>query len=380
MVDRISEKSLTQSAKSALLIGPRQVGKSTLLKNLKPDLAINLSSEAEFYRFSSNPDLLSSLIRGSDPTTVLIDEVQRLPSILNTVQAILDDWPSPPRFFLSGSSARKLRRGGANLLPGRILTYQMGGLSSAELDYALDIQKGMRVGFLPQPYLETDLALAENLMLDYATTYLVEEIQAEALTRDIQGFSRFLRIIAPASGLILDTSKLAKKAHVSRSTLNRYLDILEDTLIARRVFSFTDTDADVIRHPRLFFFDPGVYNGLLENFTASLDRVGTLFEHAVYAQILNSAKAAHTPVNISYFRTRGGTEVDFIVELRGKVYAIEAKYGHVNAADIRGLNRFREYYPDVFKSIIVSTEPSRLVLEDGTIACDINLLMKELEL
>jgi predicted AAA+ superfamily ATPase len=147
--------------------------------------------------------------------------------------------------------------------------------------------------------------------------------------------------LAAHSGHILDFSKISAKAKVSRSSCTRCVEILEDTLIAQRVSIFDEaTNANVIQHPKLYFFDVGVLNGLLNNFTVSEDRKGLLFEHLLCSQIRNSATAKDLPCEITYFRTRHGIEVDFIVKLKGKVWAIEVKTGDVAATDLKGLKAF----------------------------------------
>ncbi|MBN2573096.1 MAG: AAA family ATPase, partial [Deltaproteobacteria bacterium] len=183
---------LADSPKSVLLLGPRQTGKSTLMLGLGPDLVVDLARETELLAFAANPGELEQRIAARSPRTVFIDEVQRLPSLLNTVQAILDEAKAKGRrlkFFLTGSSARKLRRGQANLLPGRVLTYRLGTLSAAEIGDTFDARRAMELGTLPEPYLEPQRATAEKLLSSYAGTYLREEVQAEALSRSLEGFS-----------------------------------------------------------------------------------------------------------------------------------------------------------------------------------------------
>jgi uncharacterized protein len=379
VIYRNTGKVILESKKSLVLLGPRQTGKSTLLKSLNPDLVINLSSETEFLNHSSDPGLLSSLIAGKSPRTVFIDEIQRIPALLNTIQAIIDDSLNPPRFYLSGSSARKLKRGEANLLPGRLFFYYMGGLCAGELDYSIDVNKALRTGFLPEPYLNNDSGFTDKLLRDYAAIYLSEEIQAEALTRNISGFSRFLKYTAESAGLVIDSTKLSRKAGVARTSINRFIEILEDTLIAQRIWCFEDTEADTIRHPKLYFFDPGVLNGLLTNFEPSGDRIGGLFEHLVYSQLRNSAMAADAPFEIFYFRTRHGLETDFILKLRGKIYAIECKAGSVTEHDTKSIAAFRDYFPNAEKYFIVNISEEFRVI-DGITVCGVSRLMKELGL
>jgi uncharacterized protein len=349
MIPRLLSDPIRRSPKSVLLLGPRQVGKSTLISELGPDLVFNLNDDKTYLDFKSNPNELKERLAAlNDIKSVLIDEVQRHPTILNTVQTIIDDRKDKsPKFYITGSSARKLKRGQANLLPGRIFSYELGPLCSAELDYKLDVVKAMQYGCLPEPYLSTSESFREKLLTTYSGVYLKEEIQAEALTRNLEGFSRFIISAARYSGLILDFSKIAKQAKIERKACSRFYEVLEDTLIAARLEVFDKTDADITKRPKFYFFDTGVLNGLLGNFVSSDDRAGMLFEHLVINQIIASAKARDIPIKTSYFRTRGGYEVDLILEIRGKTYAIEVKSGHADQGDAGNLENFRSYYESV---------------------------------
>jgi len=365
MVDRLLAKTLADATKSFLVLGPRQTGKSTLIQSLAPDLEINLARESEFLTFSTNPGELEQRLDASAATTVFIDEVQRLPSLLNTVQALIDDAKragEARRFFLTGSSARKLRRGQANLLPGRLLTYSLGPLASVELEGGVDVGRALRFGTLPEPYLERDEHVAAKLLASYAGTYLKEEVQAEALARNLQGFSRFLSVAAASSGQLLDFSKLAQRARVSRTSTMRYFELLEDTLLASRIAPYPDAGgAELVKHPRYFFFDVGVWNGLLANFVASVDRIGSLFEHLVVSQLQATAAAYDAHQEIFTFRTRGGLDVDFIVRAAGVTWAIEAKAtSNVTDRDAAGLVAARAYLPGEVRGVIVTPAgPSR---------------------
>jgi predicted AAA+ superfamily ATPase len=348
MVTRRLAARLTRSKTSTLLLGPRQTGKSTLMRSLAPDLTINLADESTFLRFASNPGELGARLGArKDKTTaiVFIDEVQRLPSLLNTVQALLDDNPGRYRFLLTGSSARKLRRGNANLLPGRVHAYQLGPLVAGEMNYRLATRDVLATGTLPGILTTDDLEYRRKTLSSYAATYLREEIQAESLSRTLEGFSRFLTSVAEISGRYLDVVKLAAVAMVPRASVSRWVEVLEDTLLVRRVGAFAkSTTRRLIQHPKLYFFDGGVLNGLLDNFTVSPDRMGFLFEHLVANQILDSAASLDRPVRVSTFRTEHGAEVDFIVEWDGRVWAIECKAtSRVRGAELAGLARFADY-------------------------------------
>jgi predicted AAA+ superfamily ATPase len=381
-VAREISSQILKTDRSILLLGPRQTGKSTLIQALEPELKINLARQNEFLRYSSQIDLFTDQIESSKAKTIFVDEIQRIPELLNSIQALIDDAKDvrPLRFFLTGSSARKLKRGGANLLPGRIFTYHLGGFCARELSYQVDAQRALKFGLMPEPYLSDDPEFSIKFLMDYSATYLKEEIQAEALARDIQGFARFLVTMAQAAGSVLDYSKLAKKAKVARSSVVRFTEILEDTLVAYRVPPFEKAEkADSIRHSKLYFFDVGVLNGLLENFSVSVDRIGTLFEHFFINQLKNSAYAQDLPIKIEFFRTRHGLEVDFIVTLKEKTWAIEVKAGDVSSSDLGGLKGFREYYPQVDRCVAVSLRETRRVT-DGILICDWLTLLQEMGL
>ncbi len=354
MIDRNLFPYLAKSKKSFLLLGPRQTGKSTLIRSLQPDLSINLADESEYITFASNPREIRERLSALKPRTVFIDEIQRLPSLLNTIQAVLDE-REVLRFFLTGSSARKLKRGHANLLPGRAHSYFMGSLVASELAYQLDTRRALSTGTLPGIWTEDDTSEREKTLKSYAATYLKEEIQAEALTKNIEGFSRFLLLAASESGKFLDLSKWSSQAGVPRQSAVRYFEILEDTLIVRRCEAFRKSQSRrLVRSPKFFFFDTGVLNGLLGNFTPSTDRIGTLFEHLIFNQILDSAQSKDIDIRISSYRTEHGAEVDFIIEMKGKVFAVEVKASpHLNHFDLRGFKSFKEYAGKNHTSYIV---------------------------
>ena len=299
MIKRLISTFLTSSRKSILLLGPRQTGKSTLIKQLKPETQINLADQVTFTRFLSDPGFLRRTVGASK--TIMIDEVQRIPSLLNTVQALIDE-NKERRFFLTGSSARKLRRGGANLLPGRIHAYSLGPLTPLELKNDFDEMRACRRGLLPDPYLEADERSWQKTLRTYAATYLREEVQAEALTRNLEGFSRFFNVAAAWSGEFLDFTKMSSLAEIERTSAKRYFEILEDTLVAYRLEAFAKSEKiRLIQHPRFYFFDVGVLNGVMGNFTASPDRIGSLWEHLVMQTIRATAQALDKDIRMSVF-------------------------------------------------------------------------------
>lgn len=368
MIQRRIAARLGASRRSFLLLGPRQTGKSTLVSALAPSLTINLMHEPTYLEFARNPreleERLAALPSRRGAAAVFIDEVQRLPSLLNTLQTLLDDPRASYRFWLTGSSARKLRRGGANLLPGRIHSYQLGPIVAAECDHALDTRRALSLGTLPAMLTAKDTADASKTLRTYAATYLKEEVQAEALTRNLEGFARFLTVTAERAGELLDVSKLASQAGVARQSAVRFLEILEDTLVLQRLPAFTKSSARrLVKHPKVYFFDVGVLNGLLGNFAVSGDRIGNLFEHLVVTQLFHSASAFDRDVRLSMFRTEHGVEVDLVCEVGRELWAVEVKASrNVGESDLRGLRAFAEFAGRRARSLVLYLgEPSRRI-------------------
>ena len=351
-----------------LLLGPRQTGKSTLIASVRPHLTINLAHEPTYLDFARDPRELETRLAGMAQRrgrrTVFIDEVQRIPSLLNTLQSLLDARGRSLKFYLTGSSARKLRRGNANLLPGRIHTYSMGPVVSREANYQLPLAQALCTGTLPGILSEPDVAERQKTLRSYAATYVREEIQAESLTRSLEGFARFISASAEWSGQLLDAAKLAMAAQVARQSVARWLEVLEDTLLARRVESFAKSvTRRLVQHPKLYYFDVGVLNGLLGNFQPSRDRVGMLFEHLLCSQLFDSAAALDREIRVSHYRTEHGAEVDFIVEYQRELWAVEAKASHsVSPTDLRGFSRFADYYGKRFRSVVLflGDQPRRI--------------------
>ncbi len=380
MIARFLSATLQRSKKSILLLGPRQTGKSTLVRALHPGLTINLTHEPTYLQFARNPSELEERLAAGAFRTVFLDEIQRLPSVLNTIQALLDEG-RPIKFYLTGSSARKLKRGHANLLPGRLHTYHLGPLVASELAYRMDTMRALETGTLPGLWTEEDARERRKTLQTYAATYLKEEIQAEALTRNIEGFSRFLFVVAAEAGKFLDLSKLAA-AGIPRQSAVRFFEILEDTLVLRRCEAFRKSARRwrLMQHPRVFFFDTGVLNGLLNNFTASADRIGGLFEHLLFNQLLDSAAARDVELRLSSYRTEHGAEVDFILERRSETFAVEAKASTtMPRVDARGFRSFADYYGKRHRPMIAYLGHVRKVV-DGIEILPWQALLKELQL
>lgn len=357
-------KTIEDTRSSILLIGPRQTGKSTLIKNLNPDLTINLSQENVFLRFSSQPDLLEQIISQEKPKTIFIDEIQRLPSLLNTIQAIIDANSKKFKFYLTGSSARKLKRGSANLLPGRVISLQMSPLTLEEIQYKYHIDHLLSFGLLPGIFIEKNIKEKSLLLSSYGATYLKEEIQAEALTKNIEGFSRFLFAIAEKNGEFLDFSKLGSQASINQKTATRFFEILEDSLLVFRLNSYSKNSfRRLVQHPKFYFFDTGVLNSLLGSYKVSAERKGLLFETLVISSIRNLLLSKAAQFQMSTYRTTAGGEVDLILNTNDIEMAIEIKASsNIGKSDLTGLKSFSEVSQEKpIKIIIYMGEYSRKI-------------------
>lgn len=358
---------LQKSKKSLLLLGPRQTGKSTLIRSLKPDLEINLADEETFYNYSSDPARIKREILRKK--RIFIDEIQRLPSLLNTLQVIMDT-NKDLLFYLTGSSARKLKRGQANLLPGRIFSFELGPLCLDEIPDEINVTDLLMKGLLPEPFLSTESGSWKKLLRTYAATYLKEEIQAEALTRNIEGFSRFFQVMASRSGDFCDISKYASAAFVDRSTARRFFELLVDTLVVSSVEAFTQSQKRrLVQHPKYYFFDVGVLNGALGNFEPSQDRIGVLFEHLILQLLQSAYKARDEEVRISTYRTNAGAKVDFIIERGGKTFAVEVKATRtLGGHDFRGLISFQQFFGKKHQSLLLYLGGSQQQFQNGCLA------------
>lgn len=343
MIDRILSPYLKKTKKSVLILGPRQIGKSTLMSSIPHDLKINLADESVLLEFAGNPSYLKDLIERSSAKTIFIDEVQNLPSLLNTVQFLIDE--QKKKFYLTGSSARKLKRGGANLLPGRVINYSMGPIIAKELNYKLNIKEHLSYGFLPEMITTKNEKEKQQLLISYCSSYIREEIQAEALTKSLEAFVRFINELCSWTAQFVDYTKLSKRAAISRHTCPNYFEILEDTLVGFRIFPDKNLleEFDLVKHPKFYFFDVGILTGLQKDFSTHATRAGILTEQVVFQQLHHSATALQKNFEISSFRTRGGLEVDFILKLDGDIIPIEAKYSdHLISSDAQSLNQIKK--------------------------------------
>ena len=369
MYERSLARLLRRTGRNTLVLGPRQVGKSTLLASLRPDSTLNFASPRVFRDYVGHPERLERELDAAPESTrtVFLDEVQRIPELLDAVQVIIDREPSRFRFLLSGSSARKLRRGQANLLPGRVQVHRLHPLTVRELGADFDLDRVLAHGTLPGIYREPDPEVRAGDLRSYTDSYLREEVQAEALVRNVGGFARLLDLVATASGRILNVHNLSRDAGLGYETARRYLDVLEDTLVAFRVPAWSGSDrANLIRHAKLFLFDIGVRNALLRRpLDHPLDdERGFLLEHLVAVEIYRRLGSFWPEATLHHYRTRHGVEVDFVLSFGRETWGIEVKSGRrVHTSMLRGLKGLAYRNPQVTRKILVFLGARPLLLD-----------------
>jgi uncharacterized protein len=333
--------------KSFFLFGPRGTGKSTWLRHELPDAVFVDLLKPETYReLQARPERLREIALGSTPKrTVVVDEVQRVPELLNVVHEVLER-PGAPRFVLTGSSARKLRRGGVDLLAGRALLRTLHPFMAAELaEFRLD--EALRFGLLPLVVAASD---PEDTLRGYAALYLEQEVQLEGWTRSIGNFARFLESISLAHGAVLNVSNVARECQIERKTAAGYVEIIEDLLLGFRVPVFTRrAKRQTAAHPKFYFFDAGVFRTLRPKGPVDVREgfEGAALEGLVAQHLRAWIAYGNRDAKIYYWRTRSGGEVDFVVYGEAGFWAIEVKNtSRVRPEDLGGLKSFAADYPE----------------------------------
>ena len=364
MFERLLKNPLA-SRKSFFLFGPRGVGKTTWLRHHLPQaLFVNLL-RAEFHTpLAANPGRLEALIPPDYDDWVIIDEIQRLPALLNEIHNLIE--VRRLNFILTGSSARTLRRKGVNLLAGRALTYHMHPLTTAEQQEAFSLRDSLQFGHLPARFSEQDPA---KYLKDYVQTYLWEEVMQESLTRNIGHFSRFLEVASFCQGETLNISNIAREAHIKRPVVENYFSILEDLLIATRLPVFArKAKRKLVSQRKFYFFDAGAFRavrplGVLDS-EAEIDgpALETLFLQELRA--LNDYRGYD--YQIFFWRTRNNLEIDFILDGPHGLLAMEIKRStHIQPKDTRALREFKKDYPDA-RCFIFYGGAAPLYLDDIT--------------
>jgi len=311
---------------SFFLFGPRGTGKTTLLKTeFDPEkcLLFDLLEAKTEDLFFRNPDELYKIVKAQSEEIeyIIIDEVQKIPKLLDVVHKLIEE--TDKIFILTGSSARKLKRGGANLLAGRAFLYHLFPLTSFEMGEQFDLDHALRWGALPKVHFVADDSEKEDFLRSYTRVYLKEEILDEQVLRHLSPFRRFLEVAAQSNGTVVNYAKIARDVGADAKTVANYFTILEDTLIGFFLDPYHNSFRKrLVGKPKFYFFDPGVVRALTGHLTIPLmpktSAFGKAFEHYVILQCKTLASYFEPDWSFSYLQTLSGVEVDLVIERPGK--------------------------------------------------------------
>jgi len=363
MIPRICDLPLNRSF---FLFGPRQTGKSTLVNAAftKKVWKINLLMTDQFLKYSKHPERLRlealEKIEREGIRRIFIDEIQRVPDLLNEVHFLIEK--TGCQFLMTGSSARKLRKGGINLLAGRAIQRCLFPFVYQEIRNSFSLDEVLRFGSLPAVY-GCSPEERFDILNSYTETYLRKEVHAEGLVRNLGGFSRLLDLAASQCGELISYTSIGRDCHVATRTVQAYYDILEDTLISIRLQPWRRSIRKrMVSHAKFYLFDLGITNSLIRQLTAPLDplRRGRLFEQFIILETYRLLHYRQSEACIYFWRTNHGAEVDMIIEKHGKIIgAFEIKsQSHIAGAHLTGLRSFRTEYPEVPLHVIAMVENS----------------------
>jgi predicted AAA+ superfamily ATPase len=333
---------------SFFLFGPRGTGKSTWLKNHYTNaLWIDLLDLDQLRLYSASPERLKeTLAAHPNQKVVIIDEVQKIPEILSVVHSLIEE-KRGIQFILTGSSARKLRRAGVDLLAGRALLKHMPPFFAKELGDQFNLEEALKLGLVP---LIRGSENPEEALKTYAGMYLKEEVQAEGLVRQIGDFARFLEIISFSHASELIISNISRECSVNRKTTENYIQILQDLLLGYTLSVFTKrAQRALAERPKFYLFDAGIYRSLRPQRPLDVPQEiqGAALEGLVCQHLKAWANAQIESYELAFWRTRSKLEVDFILYGPNTFLAIEVKHGEtVHPSDLKGLEAFREDYPE----------------------------------
>lgn len=339
---------LNEPKGSFFLFGPRGTGKSTWLKTrYTGSLIIDLLEPDTARRFSARPERVREVVEGNPhQSIIIIDEIQKIPQLLDPVHALMEERPNL-QFILTGSSSRKLKRSGVDLLAGRAALLSMHPFTAAEIGEQFRLEETFKKGLIPVVYSSVDPAAA---LKAYIELYIKEEVMLEGLIRNIGSFSRFLEAAAFSHGSLLNISNVARECEVERKTVEGYINILKDLLLAFFVPVFSKrARRAVVNHPKFYFIDPGVFYYLRPR--GPLDRPeemeGVALEGLVAQHIRAWIDYSSSSCKLYYWRTKAGSEVDFIVYGEEGFWAVEVKNTRkIHPVDLRALSTFVQDYPE----------------------------------
>lgn len=333
---------------SFFLFGPRGTGKSTWMRAIFPDaLYLNLLLSAIREKFRAYPDELIKEVKAlPKPGVVIIDEVQKVPDLLAVVHALIEE-KLGFQFILTGSSSRKLKRGGADLLGGRALIKHLDPFMASELGEQFTLEKAIKIGMLP---LVWEAEEPDEVLSTYASVYIDEEVQAEALVRSVGQFARFLHVMSFSHAQVLNVNNISRESSVKRHTVDNFISILEDLLLSVKLDVFTHrAQRELSQHPKFYFFDAGIFRALRKMGIgdSSNEIEGPALEGLVFQHLRAWTHYTKGHNDLYFWRTKSGLEVDFIIYGEKDLWAIEVKNNRViGPEDVRGLNHFIEEHPE----------------------------------
>lgn len=354
-----------------LLFGPRNTGKSTLLEQTFPreqSIFFDLLNPLLEERFAKNPMELDAIVKGLSDTIdyVVIDEIQKVPKLLDVVHALIEQ--TNKNFIMTGSSARKLKLGGSNLLAGRAFVYYLHPFSVLELEAPYNLDSLLSWGLLPKAHLLQNPQSKIKFLQTYAHTYLKEEIWAEHFIRDLDPFRYFLEVAAQMNGKLINFSKIARDVGVDDKTIRKYYSILEDTLVGSFVYGFQNSLRKTLRtHPKFYFFDLGVTRALSRTLSIPLQKgtsaYGDAFEHFIITEIIKLSSYFYNDYRFNYFMTKNGVEIDLVVDRPGKpTLLIEIKSAEqISGESLRSFLKISEEWPHS-EAICLCNDPYQKVI------------------
>lgn len=358
------------------LLGPRGTGKSTLLKEkFDPEHCIwfdllDSRIEDQFFR---SPSDLCAIVKGlpKEISHVVIDEIQKIPKLLDEVHRLIES--TDKRFVLTGSSARKLKHGGANLLAGRAFVYHLFSLTSFELGAQFDLEHSLHFGTLPKIFSLREDRDKEAFLRSYADTYLKEEIWTEQVIRKLPPFRRFLEVAAQCNGKIINYANIARDVGVDEKTIKEYFFALEDTLIGFFLEPYHHSFRKrLVEKPKFYFFDTGLVRCLSRRLSVPLipqtSAYGEAFEHFVLLEFIRLGSYYEPDYRFSYMRTTGDVEIDLIVERPGKpILCVEIK--STERIDEKDLSAFKKITKDLIDCEAVVLSRDRFVKSFDHVTC-----------
>lgn len=365
---------------SFFLFGARGTGKTFWLREKlsKESILIDLLESDNYIRLQNRPQYLEEIIPSDYKGWVVIDEIQKIPELLNEVHRLIE--LKRYKFILTGSSARSLRKKGVNLLGGRALNYKLYPLTAKELGGEWDISTALKYGTLPSIY-SRHKSQPKKYLESYIETYLKEEVLQEGLTRNLGAFSRFMEIASFSQGSVLNMTEIARESQINRKVVEGYFNLLEDLLIAYRVPVFTKkAKRKLITHPKFYYFDVGVYYTLrqLGPMDSNVEIRGVALETLVLQHLIALNAYYELGYQIYYWRTKHGLEVDFILYGQKGLIAIEVKSStQIHSKDIKALKHFKEDYK-VAKLFVFYGGKRELHLGDVNVI-PVDLALKKLE-